>query len=85
MTIPNGTNDALIALQEKATRAGKPFNVKNVHRRGRADDGGQTGRLVLVGNNGAPLCDTKGNELAVPWCTTGERVPAFPALDKSSV
>lgn len=82
MPIIDGTQDALDALEEAANRAGKPFDLRHVYRRGCADDGGQSGRLVLVDDDGKPVCDENGRELAVPWCTTGEVVPTFHNLDR---
>ena len=87
MVIPNGTRDALQSLRALAVARGKiipqswldpsskEFCPNLVGRRGSSDDGGKSGRLVLLGNN------TDNEEISVQWCNTGEPTIPFKKLD----
>ena len=84
MAIANGTRDAFDNLKAKApdefpelpedNDARRHVFETRFGRRGDITDGGKTGRLVLLGENGAEIAE-------VPWTTTGERVPPVRRLD----
>jgi len=81
----DGTRDALECLEREARKAEVSFNwrenLNRVGRRGCADDGGQSGRLVLLDHEGRAVRDADGKEIAVQWCHTGGALPNFVKLD----
>lgn len=81
MAIIDGTNDAVIALRERAEKLERPFDAEHIGWRGSPADGGQTGKLVLLNDKKHPVHDGNGEEIAVPWCHTGGAFPNFTRLD----